>query len=149
MVYEFSKDTITTTNLSFEFKDIYFNDKVNPNPLATLYTSGNLKADVIQSSSFKFKDFDFKINIVNGSYELKQEVVRLFGEDAVGKSVITLIPFTNVPSYNLNLNDVRFSAEKMLKHLMKIWLIGPLQLSLNLTSYGFQWDSVVSNKSEH
>ena len=148
MVYEFSKDTITTTNLSLEFKDIYFNDKANPNPLATLYTSGKLKADVIQSSSFKFKDFDLKINIANGSYELKQEVVRLFGEDAVGKSMITLTPFTDIPSYKLNLNGVRFSAEKMLKAFNEdSVIIGPLQLSLNLTSYGSEWDSVVSNMS--
>lgn len=148
MVYEFSEDTITATNLSFEFKDIYFNDNIDSNPLATLYTSGILKADVIQSSSFNFKDFDFKINVTNGSYELKQEVVRLFGEDAVGKSVLTLTPFTNVPSYKLKLNDVRFSAEKMLKAFNEdSIIIGPLHLSLDLTSYGSQWDSVVSNMS--
>jgi uncharacterized protein involved in outer membrane biogenesis len=148
MVYEFSKDTITSKNLSFEFKDIYFYDNIDPNPFVTLYTYGILKADVIESSSFKFNDFDFKINVTNGSYELRQEVVRLFGEDAVGKSILTLNPFMEIPNYKLKLNDVRFSAEKMLKAFNEdSVIIGPLRLSLDLTSYGSQWDSVVSNVS--
>ncbi|MCU0333338.1 MAG: hypothetical protein MUC75_08310, partial [Ignavibacteriaceae bacterium] len=62
LVYEFSKDTIVTKNLEIELNKIYFNDKINPNPLATLYTIGRLRTDNINSSSFNFKDLDFDLN---------------------------------------------------------------------------------------
>jgi len=148
MVYEFSKDTIITKNLSIDLNQIYFNYKIDPNPLATLYTNGRFKADNILSSSFNFNDVDFDINVTNGTYKIKSDLVRLFGENAKGKSVLTLTPFSERPSYHLSFNDVRFHAEKMLGAFMEDSVIsGLLHLSLNLTSTGSGWDSIVSNMS--
>ncbi|OGU68268.1 MAG: hypothetical protein A2W30_02370 [Ignavibacteria bacterium RBG_16_36_9] len=148
MVYEFSKDTIITKNLSIDLNQIYFNDKIDLNPLATLYTNGRFKADNILSSSFNFNDVDFDINVTNGTYKIKSDLVRLFGENAKGKSVLTLTPFSERPSYHLSFNDVRFHAEKMLGAFMEDSVIsGLLHLSLNLTSTGSGWDSIVSNMS--
>ncbi|HSW55900.1 MAG TPA: AsmA-like C-terminal region-containing protein [Ignavibacteriaceae bacterium] len=148
MVYEFSKDTITATNLSFEFKDFYFNDKAKPNPLATLYTSGDLKADNINSSSFNFSDVDFNMNVINGDYEVKSETVRLFGENAKGHAKITATPFSDVPKFNITYTDINFLAEKMLSTFMEDQVIsGPLNLSFNVSSSGSEWDTIVSNMS--
>jgi AsmA protein len=146
LVYEFSKDTIVTKALSIDFHKIYFNENKNSNPFATLHTIGKLKAEIIKSSSFNFNDIEFEINITNGKYEIKSDVVRLFGENAKGKSVITLIPFIDEPTYNINFNEVRFHAEKMLSTFMEDPVIsGPLQLSLNISASGSEWDSIVKN----
>ncbi len=146
LVYEFSKDTIVTNNLNLDLNKIYFNKKLNANPLATLYSDGRLTADNIKSNSFNFTDVDFNINILNGSYELKSEVVRIFGENAKGKSIITLAPFQPVPSYKIVYKDVGFLAEKMLSAFKEDEIInGPLKLSFSISSFGSEWDSIVSN----
>ncbi len=36
--------------------------------------------------------------IDNGEYEIKSDRVRLFGEDAKGKSIIAASPFSEVPN---------------------------------------------------
>lgn len=146
MVYEFSKDTIITKNLSLDLNNIYFNDKINPNPFATFYANGKIKTDKIQSSSFDFTDVDFDIDAVNGTYEIKSDVVRLFGENAKGKAFLTAKPFSEVPSFHISYNDVSFQAEKMLSTFMEDSVIsGPLNLSFNLTSNGEDWDNIVNN----
>lgn len=146
LVYEYSKDTITVNDFSFYFNNIYFNDELNSNPFASLYTSGNLKLDKIYSHSFKFNDVDFNIDIKNGNYEIKSDVVRLFGENAKGKSVIMLSPFSEHPAYKLNFKDVRFRAERMLATFKEDSIFtGLLHLSLNLSSTGSEWDNIVHN----
>jgi uncharacterized protein involved in outer membrane biogenesis len=146
MVYEFSKDTIVTKNLELELQKIYFNDKINSNPFATLYTNGTVKADNVKSGSFNFNDIDFDLGVINGEYEIKSEKVRLFGEDAIGKAAITASPFSDVPKFHITYSDVNFLAEKMLSSFMEDQVIsGPLKLSFNISSSGSDWDSVVSN----
>ena len=146
LVYEFSKDTIFTKNLELELNNIYFNDKINPNPFATLYTNGRMRVDNITSSSFNFSNIDFDVGVKHGEYEIKSDRVRLFGEDAKGKAIIAASPFSEVPKFNITYNDVNFLAEKMLSTFMEDQVIsGPLKLSFNISSMGSDWDSVVNN----
>jgi len=146
IIYEYSKDIIITKNLSLKLNKIYFNDKINPNPFATLFTNGKLKVDNIKSSSFNFQDVDFDINVVNGAYEIKSDVVRLFGENAKGKAIISARPFDEIPLFNVSYNDVSFQAEKMLSTFMEDSVVsGPLNLSFNLSSNGEDWDNIVNN----
>ncbi len=146
LVYELSKDTIITKNLSLDLNKVYFNDKLNSNPLATLYTDGKIKVQILKSNSFNFKDLDFSVNVVNGAYEINSNALRLFGENAEGKAIITATPFTSIPSYKIIYNDVSFRAEKMLSVFMEDQVIsGPLKLSFYVSSYGTEWDSIVSN----
>lgn len=148
LVYEFSKDTLITKNLYVDFNNIYFNRKLNPNPFATMYTKGKLKADIIQSKSINFKKLDFDIDVSDGRYQIKSDQVRLFGENAKGKAIITATPFTELPFYKIIYNDVSFNAEKMLSAFMEDQVIsGPLKLSFNISSTGSEWDSIVSNMS--
>jgi AsmA protein len=146
LVYELSKDTIVAKNLNVDFNKIYYNDDLNSNPFATLYTNGKLKADIIKSNSFNFKELNFDINVINGRYEFKSDVVRLFGENAKGNANITVSPFAKTPSYKIVYNDVSFRAEKMLSAFNEDKVIyGPLKLSFNISSTGSEWDSIVSN----
>ena len=146
LVYEFSKDTIITNNLNIDLNKIYFNDTIDPNPLATLDTYGKVRADTIKSNSFNFNGLDLGIIVSNGIYEIKSDVVKLFGENAKGKSIITLHPFAQMPSYKAIFKDVHFRAEKMLSAFKEDSVIsGPLQFSLNISTNGSQSDSLVSN----
>lgn len=146
LVYEYSKDTLITKNLSLELNNIYFNDKLDLNPFATLYTDGRFKAANIKSSSFNFADIDFDIEVTNGTYKIKSDAVRLFGDNAVGNAIITTTPFSDIPKYSISYTDVNFLAEKMLSTFMEDSIFsGPMNLSFNLSLYGTNWDSVVSN----
>ena len=146
--YEFSKDTLVTKNLIVELNKIYFNKKMNSNPFATIYTNGKLKADIIQSNSFNFKDLDFNLKVIKGRYQIKSDQVRLFGENAKGNAIMTTTPFTEIPSFSIIYNDVSFRAEKMLSAFMEDQVIsGPLKLSFDISSTGSEWDSIVSNMS--
>ncbi len=146
LVYEFSKDTIVTKKLNLDFNKIYFNEKSNPNPFATLYTNGRLKVENIKSSSFNFNDIDFDVTVTNGTYQIKSETVTLFGENAKGHARITATPFSEVPKFNIEYKDVNFLAEKMLSSFMEDQIFrGPMKLSFNLSSFGADWNTVVSN----
>lgn len=144
--YTSAEDTVITKKFNIDLNKIYFNKKSNSNLFATLYTSGKLKADLIQSNSFKFTGPDVNLTVTNGKYEMKSKVARLFGENARGDSYIMIEPFAKVPSYKISYNNVRFSAEKMLSAFQEDPIIeGPLNLTMSLSSYGSEWDSVVSN----
>jgi uncharacterized protein involved in outer membrane biogenesis len=146
LVYEFSKDTIVTRNLELELNKIYFDDKINTNPLATLYTNGRIKSDNFKSSSFNFKDLDFDLNVINGDYEINSKTVRIFGDDAKGQVKISATPFADVPKFNITYNDISFLAEKMLSAFNEDQVInGPLKISFNVSSSGSEWDTIVSN----
>jgi AsmA protein len=146
LVYEFSKDTIFTKNLELELNKIYFNDKINPNPLATLYTNGRVKSDNIKSGSFNFKDIDFDLNVIKGDYEIKSNKVSIFGDNAKGQVKITAAPFADVPKFNVTYSDIEFRAEKMLSAFMEDEVIsGPLKISFNISSSGSEWDTIVRN----
>jgi len=146
LTYVSSRDTIITEDLHLNFNKIYFNDKINPNLFATMYFDGNVKAKSIKSGSFNFNDVDFTANAINGSYEIKSELVRLFGENAKGRAVLTFAPFSEIPSYRLNLENVQFQSEKMLKAFMEDTVIsGPLKLTMDVRSTGSEWNSIVNN----
>jgi AsmA protein len=146
LVYEFSKDTIATKDLNVDLNKIYFNEKINSNPFATLYTNGRIKADIIKSNSFNFNYLDFNVDVSNGKYKIKSNVVRIFGENAKGNAIITATPFTKIPSFRIIYNDISFRAEKMLSAFKEDQIMsGPLNLSFNVSSSGSEWDSIVSN----
>lgn len=146
LVYEFSEDTIVTKNLELELNKIYFNDKINPNPLATLYTNGRVKSDNIKSGSFNFKDIDFDLKVINGDYEIKSNTVSIFGDNAKGQVKITATPFADVPKFNVTYSDIHFRAEKMLSTFMEDEVIsGRLKISFNISSSGSEWDTIVNN----
>jgi uncharacterized protein involved in outer membrane biogenesis len=146
LVYEYSKDTIITKNLELELNKIYFNDNINPNPLATLYTNGRVKSDNFKSSSFNFKDLDLDLNVINGDYEINSKTVRIFGDDAKGQVKISAAPFAAVPKFNITYNDISFLAEKMLSAFNENQVIsGPLEISFNISSTGSEWDTIVNN----
>jgi AsmA protein len=145
LVYEFSKDTIVTKNLEFEFNKIYFNDNINPNPLAILYTNGRVKSDNFKYGSFNFRDLDFDLNVINGDYEIKSNTVRIFGDDARGQVKIKATPFADVPKFNIAYNDISFLSEKMLSAFNESPVISrPLKISFNISSTGSEWDTIVS-----
>ena len=146
LVYEYSKDTIITKNLELELNKIYFNDKINSNPLATLYTNGRVKSDNIKSGSFNFRDLNFYLNVINGDYEINSKTVSIFGDDAKGQVKITAAPFADTPKFNITYNDISFLAEKMLSAFNENQVInGPLEISFNISSAGSDWDTIVSN----
>jgi AsmA protein len=146
LVYEYSKDTIVTKNLEIELNKIYFNDKNNLNPLATLYTNGRFKSDNIKSSSFNFRDLDFNMNVLNGEYKINSNTARIFGDNAKGQVKVTASPFADVPKFNITYTDINFLAEKMLSAFNEDQVInGPLKISFNVSSSGSEWDTIVSN----
>ncbi len=146
LLYQFSGDTITTKSLSLSLSDVYFNDAVDSNPFATLSTAGKLKATELHSSELNLDNIaiDFKVN--NGTYKLSSNRVRFFGENAKGKAYVVLSPFSNDPSYHINYTVNKFYAEEMLEtFLLDTMVTGPLSLSMDVNSKGFDWDNVVKN----
>ncbi|MCW8804452.1 MAG: AsmA-like C-terminal region-containing protein [Ignavibacteriaceae bacterium] len=146
LLYQFSGDTITTKSLSLSLSDVYFNDAVDSNPFATLSTVGKLKAAELHASELNLDNItiDFKVN--NGTYKLSSNRVRFFGEHAKGKAYVVLSPFSNDPSYHINYTVDKFYAEEMLEtFLLDTMVTGPLSLSMDVNSKGFDWDNVVKN----
>ncbi len=146
LLYQFSKDTITTKSLSLSLNDVYFNDAINTNPFATLTTKGNFKASKFRSNEFNFDQIIIDFNIQDGTYKINSNQVRFFGENAKGKSYVELSPFSDHPSYHINYTVNKFYAEEMLEtFLLDTMVTGPLSLSMNVNSNGPDWDNIVKN----
>lgn len=139
-------DTIATKNLTLKLNNVYYNKRSKVSPLSSLYINGKMSADLIKSKNLNFDDTELDILAKNGKYEIKSQLVRLFGENAKGEAYLTLNPFDVKPNYRIKYNNVTFRAEKMLQVLNENSIVqGPLNLNLDLTSYGANWDSIVNN----
>lgn len=146
LLYQFSGDTITTKSLSLSLSDVYFNDAVNSNPLATLSTKGNIKAAELRSKGLNLDDIKMDLNVQDGTYKINSNQVRFFGKNAKGKSYVELSPFSDLPSYHINFNVNKFFAEEMLESfLLDTMITGPLSLSMDVESQGSNWVAIVSN----
>ncbi|MEE9448758.1 MAG: AsmA-like C-terminal region-containing protein, partial [Ignavibacteriaceae bacterium] len=146
LFYESSKDTFTINSLNFYLTDLYFNEKLNPNPFATLSTNGYIKVSALHSNQFFMDDFRINYNVNSGTYQFEPNRPRLFGESAKGKSTLTISPFGDNPSYSISYDVEQFFAEEMLATFMEDTLItGPLKLSMNLSSRGKDWEAIVKN----
>ncbi|MGE5810774.1 MAG: AsmA-like C-terminal region-containing protein, partial [Ignavibacteria bacterium] len=144
--YKFSKDTIYTRNLSFDFSNIYFNSKKDKNPFATLSTKGKFKAGGVSSSQFRVRDLYFDIIVSEGSYQIKSNKSTMFGENSKGISHFIMKPFAKIPSFSLKFSIDTFYAEKMLASYMEKEIItGPLSLTMDLNTKGSEWESIVKN----
>jgi len=144
--YKFSKDTIYTRNLSFDFSNIYFNRKKDKNPFATLTTKGKFKAGGVSSSQFRVRDLYFDIIVSEGTYQIKSNKSTMFGENSKGISHFIMKPFAKIPSFSLKFSVDTFYAEKMLASYMEKEIItGPLSLAMDLNTKGSEWESIVKN----
>jgi AsmA protein len=73
-------------------------------------------------------------------------MVRFFGKKAIGESEVVIKPFVDVPEYVINYKVTKFKAEELLNTFAQDTLItGPLSLTMNLTTLGKDWVSMVSN----
>ena len=73
-------------------------------------------------------------------------MVRLFGENAMGTSDVTIQPFSDIPTISINYNIKKFYAEEMLTTFLEDTVItGPLSLSMNLNAQGDDSTSLVKN----
>jgi len=146
LFYESSRDTFTINSLNLYLTDLYFNEKRNPNPFATLSTNGYIKASAIHSNHFITEDFRINYNVNSGTYKFESNRPKLFGKSAIGKSTFTINPFGDNPSYSISYDVEKFFAEEMLATFLEDTLItGPLDLSMRLSSQGKEWEAIVEN----
>ena len=88
---------------------------------------------------------DIIFSVVNGAYKLESKRVRLFGENAMGTSDVTIQPFSDIPTISINYNVTKFYAEEMLTTFLEDTVItGPLSLSMNLKAQGNDRATLVS-----
>ena len=148
MVYHSAKDTIELRSVSFNFSDIYFNKNSNVNPLATLSTKGNLKANKILTKYFILDNAKLDISVSNGEYEIGSGSARLFGERAKGKSYWNIKPFAETPTYHIKYDVSEFYAEDMFSIYLEDTLVtGPLSLFMDISSSGIDWYNILNNMS--
>ena len=146
LIYYLPDDTIEVKALNLKVSDVYFDSRNVENPLATLYTSGNIKSKKVKTKLFALNDLDFKFSIVNGTYRWESKWVRLFGENATGSSDVTIQPFADIPTISINYTVTKFYAEEMLTTFLEDTVVtGPLSLSMNLNAQGVDWTSIVNN----
>ncbi len=146
LLYQFSEDTITTESLNLYLSDVYFNDDSDPNPFATLSSKGKFKAAEFQSSELNLDNIVVDFIVRNGTYKIESNQVRFFGENAKGESYMVLSPFSESPSYKISYEVNKFYAEEMLAtFLLDTLVTGPLSLSMELTSNGSDWKTIVKN----
>ncbi len=144
--YNLAEDTIEIKALNLNISEVYFDLRVNENPLVSLNTSGSFKSKKINSKHFSLDNMKLKFSVINGAYNFESEMVRLFGKNAKGNSELTIKPFSDVPTISINYNVTKFYAEEMLSIFREDTLItGPCNLSMNLKAQGKDWTSIVNN----
>jgi hypothetical protein len=146
LLYQFSGDTITSKLLSIYLSDVYFNDALDPNPLATLSTMGNFKAAEFHSKGLNLDNIIMNLNVQDGTYKINSNQVRFFGKNAKGKAYWELSPFSDLPSYHINYSVNKFYAEEMLESFkLDTMITGPLSLSMDVKSQGTDWENILNN----
>ena len=78
LVYESNSDTIKTKSLNISLNDVYFNNLINSNPLATLTTTGKISLREFESNFIVFSnagDAGIDISIKNGEYQFTSNEV--------------------------------------------------------------------------
>ena len=148
LIYNSPKDTIELKLLSLNFTDIYFNERVNQNPFATLSATGKLNANEIITKYFILNDTNLKFTFTNGEYEIESNHARLFGERAKGKSHFKIKPFNESPTYQIKFDVSEFYAEEMFSVFLEDTIVtGPLSLFMEIRSQGTDWHKVLKDMS--
>ena len=141
--YLAKKDTIITKSLNIELNDIYYDTKINSNPMATLSTFGFIQGERFKTRSFDVEDFRQDISSNNGRYEIIPKSRSIFGAYGNGKFVVE--PWADVPNYHFNYSINQFNIQDLLASFLEDSpLNGKMNLSLDLEMVGDNWDSVKS-----
>jgi len=144
--YAYSKDTIVTRLLNFKSTGIDYKLNENPNPLATLYARGNIKADKIRSSGFDVEEFDFNFLAKNGEYIVETKKPKVFGTGAKGQISYNLKPFIKRPQFSIYCNISSFNIQEMLHTFLNDTTIsGNLSMLMDISGEGSELKGIVSN----
>ena len=145
-IYYSPTDTIELKSLRLNFSNIYYNDKLNSNPLTTLSTSGKFATKEIITKYFVLKNGELNIKVDNGEYEIGSGGARLFGENAKGTSFWKLKPFADIPEFQIKYDVKEFYIEEMLSVFLEDTIVtGPLSLHLDISSRGSDWETLRNN----
>jgi hypothetical protein len=146
LIYYSPTDTIELKSLRLNFSNIYYNDKLNSNPLATLSTSGKFAANEIITKYFVLPKGELSITVDNGEYEIGSGSTRLFGESAKGNSFWKLKPFSDIPEYHIKYDVPEFYIEEMLSIFLEDTVVtGSLSLHADISSKGSDWETLRNN----
>jgi hypothetical protein len=149
LVYESNSDTIKTKSLNISFNNVYFNNLINSNPLATLTTTGKISLQEFESNFIVLSnagDAGIDISIRNGEYQFTSNKVLFFGENAQGKTFWKFKPFTETPTYYMKFDVTKFYAEEMFTTFLEDTLVtGPLSLSMEVNFSGSESEKMLQN----
>jgi AsmA protein len=148
--YFYGEDSIQIKSLVFNSEGIDFKLERNPNPLATLYSKGFVKADELKTNNFRVNDFNFNYFSKNGEYEFDTKLVKFFGDNSRGAGKYILKPFIENPAYRIQFDIARFDIKEMLNTFLEDTVVtGNMALSMDIAMNGNNWDEMVSTMKGH
>lgn len=136
-------DTITFKELELNLKDVNFDLEKNSNPLATLTTTGFVKADKFTTTDTKMQYIFADLSIINGAYRIVPGETDLYNHGGDGQ--IELNPWAETPNYGIKYSIKDFPIENMLKTFMEDSLLtGKINLNLDVTMKGDGWAEILT-----
>jgi len=141
IIYELvEKDTIISKSLTIQLNDVYYDLRIDANPLATLTTSGIIDITGFRTNRFDVENIKLDVSAKNGCYEIVPQSERLFGP--MGSGVITMQPWVTVPSYRLKYTVKQFAVEDWLASFLDDpVLTGNMSLNIDIQMIGNNWDN--------
>ena len=144
LIYDRAEDdTIITKSLTTEFKDVYYNLDVDPNPMATLTTHGFYQFNKLKNVTFEVEDVHHEVTVKNGLYEIIPRSKSYFGGD--GNGVFVARPWSKSPNYHLEYSIENFDIQDFLESFFQDSLLtGKMNLHVDLKMIGDNWNSIRS-----
>ncbi len=136
-------DTITFKELELNLKEVNYDLEKNSNPLATLTTSGFIKADKFTTTDTKMQYIFADLSISNGAYRIVPSKNKPYNHGDDG--FIELNPWDETPHYGIKYLIKDFPIENMLETFMEDSLLtGKIDLKLDVTMKGDGWAEILT-----
>jgi AsmA protein len=143
--YFYGENSVTIKSLFFTSEKIDYSIERNPNPLATIFAKGNIKADEIKTSEFLVNESDFDFLIQNGEYIVETRKPKFFGDNSKGEIKYSLKPYIENPSYHIYCNISSFDIKEMMYTFLKDTTIsGNLSLNMDISMKGKEWKEMLA-----
>jgi AsmA protein len=137
------QDTVSIESMTMDFSNVVYDLNQNPNPLATLSTTGKIDFGKISSSEFVLENPAYDISVINGKYKIIPLRSSIFGKR--GEGTFEFEPWAEMPEYKIAYSVKQFEIENFLTTFMEeSVLTGKMDLSLSISMKGGDWENMVS-----
>jgi hypothetical protein len=137
------KDTFEVAGLNLLAKDIYWDTKKHPNPLATLNAEVDEDLEKLVTDYFVVQDLDHDILVKDGVFHVRTDKSVWF--KSTGKGAYTLAPFAEIPHYEVRLDMEEVRMTEVMKTFLNDTIIsGTIKFHLDVATGGRKMAEIIS-----